>query len=225
MSSWIYHVCRHSLGLHEPSWTSDGEVLNADRFALLPQPNNDFSNKFTQETTERDTFQKLSEFLGQIVVQRGYAYKDVVQPFVVGAWLKKNRPPTIRIKRNVADVAYSMLHNQWHYPRRIFPNTVCLELAVVQGLLHAERVLDSIPAQEVDFEKVIYDEKPLRSALCALYGDFPNRKVKFIDDEFLLKREQIMERRSSRQYELILQHIQNAKQTLGEDHNSSASPI
>ncbi|HEY5259921.1 MAG TPA: hypothetical protein VIJ46_04665, partial [Rhabdochlamydiaceae bacterium] len=185
--------------------------------------NNDFSNKFTQETTERNIFQKLSEFLGQIVVQRGYAYKDVVQPFVAIAWLKKNRLPTIRIKRNVADVAYSMLNNHWHYPRRIFPDTDCLELAMVQGLLHAERVLDSIPAQEIDFEKVIYDEEPLRSALYALYGDFPNRKVKYIDREFRRRREEIIKRRSTRHYQLILGYVWEARQTLEEKSKISKS--
>lgn len=213
LSSKLYHACRHALGLNQPTWTTDGEILNADRFALLPQPNEDFGKKFTTENSESEAFRKLTEFLDHVFVRRGYAYKDVVQPFVVAAWIKKNKPPTIRIKRNVADVAYSMLQNHWHYPKSLFPNTKCLELAVIQGLLKAERALDSGPVEQIDFEDLIWNEEPLRRALNTLYGDILHSEIEYIDDEFQETRERIMKRRNTPLYVSILEHVGAARKS------------
>ena len=210
----MYHASRRCLNLREPTWTSDGEFLNADRFALLPQPNNDFGNKFTTEA-QRDLFQKVFDFLDQIVRPHGFAYKDVTQPFVVAAWIKENQPPTIKLKRNIADVAYSMLQNHWHYPKRLFQNTGSIEIGVIQGLLQAQRAIDSIPAPELDFDGLIYDESLLQSILVGLYGNIVIKEVRYLDDGFRRKREEIMKRRSSAQYQRILEHVEKAKQTMG----------
>lgn len=32
LSTLIYHAVRQSVGLEEPIWTSDGEIMNLDRF-------------------------------------------------------------------------------------------------------------------------------------------------------------------------------------------------
>src|SRR5579872_349959 len=151
LSSVLYKAARDCLGLQNPSWTSDGEVLNADRFVLLSQPNDEASRKFILEKEDRSLFRKITEFLEQVVAPNGFAYKDVVQPFVVSQWIKNNLPPTLKIKRNIADVAYSMLRNRWQYPMRLFPTIQPVELAVIRGLVLAQEELDSIPGEEVDF--------------------------------------------------------------------------
>jgi len=64
-----------------------------------------------------------------------------VQPFLMAEWMKTSGFRALRIKRNVADVAYSMLTREWHYPSRLFPRTKELELAMVRGLVLADRAL------------------------------------------------------------------------------------
>jgi hypothetical protein len=216
LSSVVYKAARNSLGLQTPSWTSDGEFLNADRFILISEPNENGSVKFTVEAQERARFKKITEFLNQVVVSHGFAYKDVVQPFVVSQWIKKNRPPTLKVKRNIADVAYSMLskNNNWHYPGRLFPKTEPVELAVIQGLLRAQEALDSIPGVEVDFDRLIEDEGSLYSALTSLYGDGVRIKdPEYIDHKFRARRDEVMARRRTQEYAAILDCVKRARES------------
>jgi hypothetical protein len=215
LSCVVYKAARNSLGLQAPGWTTDGEFLNADRFVLLPQISEEGSRKFTVEEEERALFRKITEFLEQVVVPNGFAYKDVVQPFVVSQWIKKNLPPTIKVKRNMADVAYSMiLKNKWHYPKRLFPKTQPLELAVIQGLLRAQEALDSIPGEEVNFDHLIEDEGVLNSALNSLYGDVMRiKEPRYIDHKFRVRRDEVMARRRTGEYARIVDFVHRAKET------------
>lgn len=215
LSCVVYKAARNSLGLQTPSWTTDGEFLNADRFVLVSQANADGNTKFTVEEQEPAVFKKISEFLDQVVASHGFAYKDVVQPFVVSQWLKKNLPPTLKVKRNIADVAYSMIiKNKWHYPKRLFPNIEPVELAVIRGLLQAQEALDSIPGEEVDFDRLIEDEGSLRSALTSLYGDSVRIKdPKYIDHKFRARRDEVIGRRRTEEYAAILDSVNRAKES------------
>src|SRR5581483_3769607 len=83
MSSLVYHESRAALDLREPVWTSEGEVLNNDRFVMYGGPTVDSGVKYvTRGKKTRAQFDKIVEFLDQIVAPRGFAYKDVVNPFV-----------------------------------------------------------------------------------------------------------------------------------------------
>ena len=214
LSCVVYKAARNSLGLQHPSWTSDGEFLNADRFVLISEPNADGNRKFTVEEEERAHFKRITDFLDQVVVSHGFAYKDVVQPFVVSQWIKKNLPPTLKVKRNIADVAYSMIiKNKWHYPKRLFPDTEPVELAVIRGLLRAQKALDSIPGEEVDFDRLIEDEGSLYSALTSLYGDGVRIKYpRYIDHKFRARRDEVMGRRRTQEYAAILEYVNRARQ-------------
>jgi hypothetical protein len=75
LSSVVYKAARNCLGLQTPSWTSDGEFLNADRFVLISELSEDGSRKFIVEEQERALFNKISEFLDQVVVSHGFAYQ------------------------------------------------------------------------------------------------------------------------------------------------------
>ncbi|MGA2563178.1 MAG: hypothetical protein ABSF96_06430 [Steroidobacteraceae bacterium] len=215
LSSVVYKAARDSLGLQNPGWTTDGEFLNADRFVLVSEPNKDGNRKFTVEEQERALFKKITEFLDQVVVSHGFAYKDVVQPFVVSQWIKKNLPPTLKVKRNIADVAYSMIiKNKWHYPKRLFPKTEPVELAVIRGLLRAQEALDRIPGQEVDFDRLIEDEGSLYSALTSLYGDGVLIKYpRYIDQKFRARRDEVMGRRGTPEYAAILDYVNLARES------------
>ena len=212
LSSIIYQAARHSLALQEPRWTSDGEFLNADRFVLIPG-SADVGQKYITKASDGALFTKFAEFADQVVVPRGFAYKDVVQPFLIREWFKSNPFPVLKVKRNVADVAFSMLEHRWYYPARLFPQTDSIEMGVVQGLLRAQDSLDSIPGKEVDFDALISDEEHLYCALASLYdGQIGVKKAKYIDSQFKVRAEQILKRRSTPLYGSILDCIDRARQ-------------
>lgn len=204
LSSVIYRAVVKCMSLREPIWTSDGEILNADRFVLLPGPNEHLSRKFTLERTDGAIFKKVTEFLEQVTSPHGFAYKDVVQPFVVSDWIKRQQPPTIKVRRKVTDVAYSMLEHGWLYPSQLFPKAASAELGLVQGLLRAQQALDSAPGVEVDFDQLVGDESVLGAALANVYGeDQDMRPPRYIDRHFRRRREEIVQRRGTAKYRAV----------------------
>jgi hypothetical protein len=210
LSSDLYRVARQSLDFQEPRWTSDGEILNVDRFAFLPRTLEDSGLKFVRRRRQRDSFRRAIEFLNQVVQPREFVYKDVIQPFVMAEWLQERRFPTIRIKRNVADVAQAMLRHRWLYPARLFAKSKNLEQAMVRGLLKAEHALDSISAEVLDFDAIIMDEESLYRALVALYGKKQVRFIKYIDDQFRAKRDEVLSRRRTESYRAIADFVRKA---------------
>jgi hypothetical protein len=95
----------------------DGEILNLDRMAAYRGPRVDECAKFTTSELNPDLFAQITDFLSEVTVPEGFIYKDVVQPFVVSAWPGLGRLRAIRIERDIAEVAFSMLHQGWYYPR------------------------------------------------------------------------------------------------------------
>src|SRR5437763_607414 len=59
LSGIIYHAIRRSVRLNAPAWTTDGEVLNLDRFALLPLPHESMGLKFITPALEPKKFAKV----------------------------------------------------------------------------------------------------------------------------------------------------------------------
>src|ERR1043166_8730279 len=90
LSTLTYHAARRALSLEEPVWTSDGEVLNNDRYVMYDGVPHDLGRKFTRPDTEDAIAERMSAFLDQTVRPCGFAYKDVVQPFVAARWLMTN---------------------------------------------------------------------------------------------------------------------------------------
>lgn len=197
----MYHAVRHSLALREPAWTTDGEVLNVRRFALLAEEGDVEGVKYVERRSDERRFGQLFDFLDQVVQRTGFAYKDVVQPFLVAEWLPASGLPVLSIERPVADVAYAMLQRGWHYPAaaaatewRGSPEE--LERAMVAGLLRARRALDGVPAARVRYDDLVHDEAPLHEALCALYGrEVP--RPSYLDDHFQRARDEVLRRRDT----------------------------
>jgi hypothetical protein len=210
LSTLVYHRSCLALGLSKPLWTYDGEILNLDRFKLLPGPMDDLSRKFITRSSEPGLFHAAEQFLNEVASPFGYGYKDVVQPFVVAEWLKQTRTRAIRIRRNLADVAYSMLAQNWHYPARLFPKTRDRRFALVQGLVKADQALDSVPAEQIDFDELTVDERPLNRALQTLYGKRKAKRIEFIDDEFNEIRSQVLDRRRTREYKRLADLVAKA---------------
>jgi hypothetical protein len=198
LSSLLYKSIRSTLGLAEPVWTSDGEVLNLHRFAHLPDGVEVEGLRFTQPSSDPERFDRLVSFLDQVTRRDGYLYKDVVQPFVVSRWLPASGLAALRIERPVADVAYAMVDRGWLYPRSAAGCGGGPERELVAGLARAQRALAAIPGPVVRFDDLIHDEEPLAAALCSLYGDVP--VPRYLDDGFRAVRDEILRRRSTERW-------------------------
>jgi hypothetical protein len=203
LSTLIHGVVRGALGLQEPRWTTAGEILNVDRFVFLPNDDIEIGRKYISETFNPAIFGKMIQFMDQVVSLTGFAYKDVVQPFVVTEWLRQNQVHVIRIKRNVVDVAYSMLNKGWHYPWHISDQAGSLEQKLIRGLVRAERSLDSICAKQIHFDEMIFDEQPVRTALAHFYENVDAERVRYINDQFIQKRMEILSQRSTAKYQIL----------------------
>lgn len=204
LSTLAYHVSRLSLGLSMPLWTTDGEIINNDRFVLYGGPSNDAGIKYTHPDRLPDHFAGISAMLDDIVKTEGRIYKDVVQPFVVAAWLTKRGLPSLRIRRPLADVAHSMLARRWLYPVHGAPaprqDDDQVPRALLAGLLAAERALDAVPAVTVDYEDLIVDEDAIPAALAELYPRAELNRVRYMDADFLARRDATLARRETREY-------------------------
>jgi len=201
LSTVVYHVSRLALGLDQPAWTSDGEILNNDRFSLYGGPTDDAGVKYLDPSAEPGSFQSVIAFLNDVTRPEGRAYKDVVQPFAVAAWLPASGLRVLRVRRHVADVAFAMLRRNWTYPARAAAADLRhrslpeLQASVIGGLLRAEQALDTLPGEAVDYDALIADESVLREALVRLYPDVRVRKFRYIDDSFRRMRDTVLARR------------------------------
>jgi hypothetical protein len=202
-----YYIARVVLGLNAPSWTSDGEILNIDRYALYTGPRHDTSIKFLLKEQNAALFQAAIDFLDQATVTDGFAYKDVIQPFIVSEWLSSSRFRVLRIKRNLTDVAFSMLNQGWHYPRFASRTEGDLEEKVIEGIIRADRALDYVPGEQVDYDDLIVDESVLRNALVKLYPNDSLHGFKY-SDSFRATGETILQRRSYDQYKALGEKVE-----------------
>ncbi len=198
LSTRVYHWCREALGLGEPVWTSDGEILNLDRFVLRPEEPMDEGRKFTHPESEPEVFQGLLAQLDQVTHTHGFAYKDVVQPFVVSRWLPSQDFRILKVQRPVVDVAYAMLERGWHYPSRVAPESEPdLEIRLLNGLLRAERALAALPGEAVTFDALVRDESTLSRTLQRLYPENFPADVSYLDTSFVEVRDRVLARRET----------------------------
>jgi hypothetical protein len=213
MSSLTYHIARIALGLNIPSWTSDGEILNVDRYAFFSGPTHDMGVKFTVEENDPALFQKMRDFLSQAAAARGFAYKDVIQPFVVSEWLRSTEFRVLSIKRNLTDVIYSMLAQKWFYPKSAARGEGDEMDLLIEGIIRADRALDATAAERVDYDDLVADESALRNALAKLYPEAAMRGFQF-NSSFHKTRDSVLQRRTTDQYKMLNEKIQKAMAAL-----------
>lgn len=220
LSTVVYQAARRATGLRESLWSRDGEILNVDRLAFSTASDN-AGEKFIRRAEQPDLFHKTTAFLNDVTKPTGYIYKDVVQPFILSEWQGSKTFNMIRIRRDVAEVAYSMLAQRWSYPRKIAENTSDLEFSVVQGLVHADVALDAVGGKHIDFDDLIVNENPLNKALATFYRDGDIRRIKYIDDNFKRMRQQITERRKSERYRKLAEYVEEARRLISEREQSA----
>jgi hypothetical protein len=198
LSSLLYAAAARAIGLAEPNWTSDGEILNRDRVPKRLQSLAPADERFTLLGSARGAFDDMTGYLDRTALRRGFAYKDVVQPFVVGGWDGLDEFNVLKVRRNVAEVAYTMLKRQWLYPARAASIFDDHPWTLVEGLVRAETVLDALPGETVEYAAAVFDHYPLENALRRLYPDAPLAPFRYIDRGFVRTRRRLeAERRDS----------------------------
>ncbi len=214
LSSLAYQVAIRAVGLAEPIWTTDGEILNIDRMAHYRGPRVDEGVKFTTREHDPELFQKLTDFLSEVVVARELAYKDVVHPFVVSEWWGLSDFGVLKIERDVSDVACSMLERGWYYPGEASQLFDDVELAVIEGLLRAEAALASVPGEVVRYDELVADEQSLTRALRRIYSGTSVADIRYIDSGFILGRKTQLSRRATARYQEIHAKVQTVRAAL-----------
>lgn len=198
LSSLLYVAAARAIGLAEPTWTSDGEILNRDRVPRRLHSVAPADERFTLLGLAPDVFSSMTSYLDNAALRQGFAYKDVVQPFVIGGWDGLGEFEVLKVRRNVAEVAYTMLKRQWLYPARAASVFDDHPWALVEGLVRAEAVLDALPGETVEYAEAILDHDPLEAALHRLYPDTAHAPLRYIDRHFARTRRRLeAERRNS----------------------------
>jgi hypothetical protein len=205
LSSLLYVVAAGAVGLGEPSWTSDGEILNGDRVLRRRQSVAPADERFTLISSAPGVFAGLTSHLDQVALRRGCAYKDVVQPFVVGGWEGLSDFKVLKVRRSVADVAYTMLKRRWLYPARAASVFDAQPWALVEGLLRADAVLDVLPGESVEYADAVVDHGAVEVALRSLYPEVPLAPLRYIDRGFVRRRQRL---ETERHDSLVLRRLE-----------------
>jgi hypothetical protein len=214
LSGVTYQAARAALGLAEPVWTTDGEVLNNDRF-VMGGPGNDVGKKFTRPAWNAWMTRGLHAFLDQVVKPTGFAYKDVVQPFIVAGWLtaEPRGIAVLRVRRPLVDVAFSMLARGWLYPAHAQGGRVPgeVDVALLRGLMEAEAALDAVPAVEVEFDALVRDETALADALRELAPGRTPGPVRYVGEGFRAVAAQQLGRRGDPRYAALSRKLETLR--------------
>ena len=205
LSSLLYVAAVRAVGLAEPAWTSDGEILNRERVPRRLQSLAPADERFTLLGSAPDVFASMTSYLDRSALRHGFAYKDVVQPFVIGGWEGLGDFKVLKVRRSVAEVAYTMLKRQWLYPARAASVFEEHPWALVEGLVRAEAVLDALPGETVDYAEAVLDHGPLEEALGRLYPDVPLAPLRYIDRGFARTRRRL---ESERRGSLVLRRLE-----------------
>jgi hypothetical protein len=191
LSSLLYVAAARAIGLAEPSWTSDGEILNRGRVPRRLLGMAPADERFTLLGLAPDVFAGMTSYLDRSAERQGFAYKDVVQPFIVGGWQGLGDFKVLKVRRDVAEVAYTMLKRQWLYPARAASVFDAHPWALVEGLVRAEVVLDALPGETVEYADAVLDHDPLGCALRRLYPEAPLAPPRYIDRSFTRTRRRL----------------------------------
>lgn len=215
LSTLTYHLLVAALDLKQPSWTSDGEILNLDRHCLFRQASGAESRKFIDQRLEPERFRDLLDFLQDATSAEGFVYKDVVQPFAISSWLPDSGLKIIRIVRCLPDVAYAMIDKKWFYPGNAASVESDPEGAVIEGLVRARRALDQVPATIVDFDDLTVNEAALWEAVQRLYPDAEIAWQSYLDRTFQDVLSETLRRRHTQSYRRIESKCEETVARLG----------
>jgi hypothetical protein len=202
-SSYAYLLARSALLMREPRFTTFGEILNFGRFEKSYAPSEGtLPSFFIRQDREPAAFHQGTAFLDRVVETCGFAYKDVVQPFVIAAWLHARKEFRIlHIRRNLADVAIAMLELKWLYPAGAANCNTDVESAIAEGLVLADNVL---------------------VALSELYPEFECPSIRFRNHQLGAEDARTIALRASPRYPVLKQKIRDLRANLSSEASDHA---
>lgn len=205
LSSQAWQWARAALGLAAPGWTTDGEILNLDRYAI----GEGSGARHFLRPDDGAAFGGAVDLLDQLVQPVGHAYKDVTQPEVLAAWFgwAPRGCRVLRLRRPIADVAFSMLARGWTYPARWADGVDHPEDALIDGLIRARALLDRIPAHTLSFDDLINDDEALPVSVAALYPELTLPELPFFDRAFLERRAQVLASRQTDRHRALSDRV------------------
>jgi len=196
LSSLLYVAAARSIGLAEPVWTSDGEILNRERVPRRLQSHAPADERFTLLGSSPGVFAAMTAHLEENTERRGHAYKDVVQPFVVAGW-------------DPAQAASVYEVRPW---------------TLVEGLVRADAVIEALPGESVSYDDAIVDPDPLDTALRRLYPEVSFPDAHYIDRRFIRTRKRLeADRRDSLLFRRIESIVSAVRERLFYDEPRDAS--
>jgi hypothetical protein len=207
LSTLVHQECCAALGLRSPRWATSGEILNGDRVVISAERTSSENPKFTPPESQYAS-EQLAELLEDAVMATGRAYKDVVQPFAVARWLAGKDLAVLRIRRPLADVAWSMQRRGWWYPEQAATEPAAVGGdrldRLLSGLLRASRALDALDAldalnalkvERIEFDDLLESGEGLRAALGRLYPGRDVPPLSYVDEGFRLRRSRMLAER------------------------------
>ena len=218
-SSYAYLLARSALWMREPRFTTFGEILNFGRFDKSYAPSQGtLPSFFIRQDREPAAFHQSTAFLDRVVGAHGFAYKDVVQPFIVAAWLHARKEFRIlHIRRNLADVAIAMLELKWFYPASAANCNTDVESAMVEGLVLADNVLATLPAVTVEYEDLVRDGTALSAALSRLYPECECPSIRFRNHQLGAEDARTITLRASPRYPVLERKIHDLQANLSSE--------
>jgi hypothetical protein len=202
LSTVIYHAARLSLQLPQPAWTTDGEILNADRIVLSDRETH-HGGKYVDADRDPERFARMHALLDDVARPEGGAYKDVVNPFVAAAWLRRHDLAVLKIRRDIVDVALSMRERQWLYPAAASSERSSGDTALLEGLHRAWQAIEAVPGETIAYEDVVQDDAVLHDAVRRLYGGTKVLRARFVDEDFAARRDDLLGRRASEEFQRL----------------------
>jgi hypothetical protein len=226
-SSHAYLLARSALLMRQPGFTTFGEILNFNRIDRSKWPGSEEipPNFFLRPDRETAVFLRSTAFLDRTVKQRGFVYKDVVQPFVVAAWLHARKDfKILHIRRNIADVAMSMLELKWWYPAGAANPNTDVQSALIEGLVLADNALAGLPSVTVEYEDLVRDGAALSKALSEIYPDCERPAIRFRNDQLEREHAKTIARRASPIYTVLKRKIRDLQATMSGPALSRCAP-
>jgi glycosyltransferase involved in cell wall biosynthesis len=205
LTSLTYQWSARALALRRPSWTTDGELLNADRFTFAPSSERAAAAQHFLSGADGGAYDACLEFARTVIQPRGHAYKIVTQPSIVNAMVAGGDLASLRflrIVRNLPDVALALIQRGWMYPSRLDGDDSSPE-GLLRGLLRAQRLLREVPAIEVHYDDIVWRPKVLGDKLQALYPELTVEEGSphlLQGEGFERARDEILARRETEEY-------------------------
>lgn len=208
MSTLIYryasYMLKDELKILDPEIWHDGDVLN---HIQVEYPN--IKKKFARSNYHQ--YQNSKSVLKKY--SKDYLIKSVAQPLHAARFLNENEDyKVLVIKRNIADIVYTLYLREWFWPINILGiDSEKEENQTLENLCKAtikiqENVLGEIKNKElISYENLLFDEKLLWRKLKRL--GYNPKFVSHIDDEFKKRREVILAIREAPLYKQILSMV------------------